>query len=193
MPTFFQRQSLFSVTLIYLCLPCDSFLVQIDALRTLLKFSDQLELTKGDESGMTALHHSAQRDNEEAATLLVSQLTRPAPITVLCPSLWHYDAHTRKLYITENRVFISSLFRKTLTEKKSIATICWTLIFSPIVSSLILYIFFSKVQITTQLQNHPLSLSGNISSIEVNPNPSGFEEGGKANSLIETPLRVKRG
>lgn len=44
-------------------------------LKALTEMSDQLDLTKGEENGLTALHLSALRDNDTAAKILVRIIT----------------------------------------------------------------------------------------------------------------------
>ncbi|KAF2368431.1 Ankyrin repeat-containing domain [Trinorchestia longiramus] len=47
----------------------------IDVLRALVKFKQRIDLTKVDANGLTALHHTALRDNDQAAHILIESYT----------------------------------------------------------------------------------------------------------------------
>ncbi|XP_047737830.1 transient receptor potential cation channel subfamily A member 1 [Hyalella azteca] len=48
---------------------------KVNVLRALVKHRDKIDLTKGDENGLTALHHTALRDHDEAALILIESYT----------------------------------------------------------------------------------------------------------------------
>ena len=66
---------------------------QIRVLEVITKMPDKLDITKVDENGLTALHHSATRDNDAAAKILVSGSSNTASMRILvsvCP--WYLSS-----------------------------------------------------------------------------------------------------